>query len=281
MKTEHDLLLVYERDLQLARMIQADFLPEKLPQPLGWEIAARFQPARLVAGDFYDAFLLANNRVGIVIADVCDKGVGAALFMSLFRSLIRAFALQNYNLSWLDTLTDAPSTASKSTKERRTPAPTIGTTALKNAVHLTNNYIANNHSRINMFATLFFGVLHPTTGLLNYVNGGHESPVILGANGVKARLKPTGPAVGIFPDREFGIQQVQLEPGDILVAYTDGVTDARNPSGQFFGESKFLALLQPDSATNLLDRIEVNVNAHIADADQFDDITLLAVQRLK
>src|SRR5689334_22924118 len=150
MKTEQELLLVYERDLQIARMIQADFLPETLPQIPGWEIAARFHPARLVAGDFYDAFPLPNNRIGIVIADVCDKGVGAALFMSLFRSLIRAFAQQHYHLSWLDALSDE---SGKSTKGVRSQAPKIGTTALKNAVSLTNNYIANNHSRVNMFAT--------------------------------------------------------------------------------------------------------------------------------
>ncbi|MBW4427856.1 MAG: PP2C family protein-serine/threonine phosphatase [Nostoc desertorum CM1-VF14] len=281
MKTEHELLLFYERDLQIARMIQADFLPEALPQIPGWEIAARFHPARVVGGDFYDAFPLANHRIGIVIADVCDKGVGAALFMSLFRSLIRAFAQQNYTLSWLDALTDK---GSKSIKEgrQRAQAPRIGTTVLKNAVNLTNNYIANNHSRINMFATLFFGVLNPGTGLLHYVNGGHEPPIIFGANGIKARLKPTGPAVGMMPDREFGIDQIQLEPDDILVAYSDGVTDARNPKREFFGEEKLLSLLQQPafSATAALDRIEASVYAHIGDADQFDDITMLALHRV-
>ncbi|MBW4689722.1 MAG: PP2C family protein-serine/threonine phosphatase [Komarekiella atlantica HA4396-MV6] len=279
MKTEHELLLIYERDLQIAHMIQADFLPEALPQMPGWEIAARFHPARVVGGDFYDAFPLANHRVGFVIADVCDKGVGAALFMSLFRSLIRAFAQQHYNLSWLGALSDESSKLAKG--GQRAQAPRIGTTALKNAVSLTNNYIANNHSRINMFATLFFGVLNPSTGLLHYVNAGHEPPAIFGAGGVKARLKPTGPAVGIMPNREFGIQQVQLEPGDILVAYSDGVTDARDPNGQFFGEEKFLSLLQQPapSATAVLDLIEASVYAYIADADQFDDITMLAVHR--
>ncbi|MEH2118419.1 PP2C family protein-serine/threonine phosphatase [Nostoc sp.] len=278
MKTDHELLVIYERDLQIARMIQADFLPETLPQIPGWELAARFHPAREVAGDFYDAFLLANHRVGIVIADVCDKGVGAALFMSLFRSLIRAFAQQHYNLSWLDTLSDD---SSKSNKGIRAQPPRIGTTALKNAVNLTNNYIANNHSRINMFATLFFGVLNPATGLLHYINAGHESPAIIGANGIKARLKTTGPAVGIMPNREFGIEQVQLETGDILIAYSDGVTDARDPTGKFFTEEKLLSLLQEPapSATAVLDRIEANVYAYIADADQFDDITMLAVHR--
>ncbi|ARV57810.1 hypothetical protein BZZ01_03435 [Nostocales cyanobacterium HT-58-2] len=277
-KTAHELLLTYERDLQIARMIQADFLPESLPEITKWEIAARFHPARIVAGDFYDAFPLSHHRVGIVIADVCDKGVGAALFMSLFRSLIRAFAQQHYHLSWLDDFTNKNN---NSTKGLRAEAPRIGTSALKNAVNLTNNYIANNHSRVNMFATLFFGVLNPTTGLLHYVNAGHEPPVIFGLDGVKARLKPTGPAVGIMPNRQFGIQEIQLEPGDILVAYSDGVTDARNPEGQFFTEEKLLSLLQhyDPSATALLDRIEASVNAHMSDADQFDDITMLAVRR--
>jgi serine phosphatase RsbU (regulator of sigma subunit) len=152
--------------------------------------------------------------------------------------------------------------------------------ALK-AVELTNDYVAHNHSNLNMFATLFFGVLDPVTGLLAYVNGGHEPLAILGPAGVRQRLMPTGPAVGMLPNMNFKIQQMYLEPGDILLGYTDGIPEARCPSGQFFTEKKLLSLLQDPtpSATALIERIKVSVLAHIASADQFDDITMLAVQR--
>ena len=120
----------YERDVQIGRQIQASFLPQTLPQVANWEIAARFQPAREVAGDWYDAFQLTHGRVGLVIADVCDKGVGAALFMALMRSLIRAYAQQNYALRWLDALASddiVPARTSTPGEGRRLP-PSVGVT---------------------------------------------------------------------------------------------------------------------------------------------------------
>ena len=243
-----------ERELEIGREIQKSFLPEELPQVAGWEIAALFRPARQVAGDFYDAFSLpSSGRIGLVIADVCDKGVGAALFMALFRSLLRA------------TATGAAS------------GPEPGTELLR-TVRLTNDYIARTHGRSNMFATLFFGVLDPATGSLLYVNGGHEAPVHFGHGGTKSRLSPTGPAVGMMPDMPFEVRETRLEAGEGLLAFTDGVTDARGASG-LYGEGRLLALLgQPvASAAALLDAIEAGVLAHAAGAEQADDITLLAV----
>jgi sigma-B regulation protein RsbU (phosphoserine phosphatase) len=118
--------------------------------------------------------------------------------------------------------------------------------------------------------------------LLSYINAGHEPPAILGQAGVKTRLVPTGPAVGIIPDIDFDIGQVQLEPGDILITYTDGVTEARNADGKFFTEQQMLSLLQqPEpSAVALLDHLENSVRAHIGNAVQFDDITMLALRRV-
>src|SRR5947208_967614 len=123
-------------DVQIGRQIQASFLPETLPKPAGWEIEARFQPARQVAGDWYDAFPLTHGRIGLVIADVCDKGVGAALFMALMRSLIRAYGQQNYALRLLDVLETGAPTAPRGERGRRT-APSVGVSALRNAVELT------------------------------------------------------------------------------------------------------------------------------------------------
>jgi serine phosphatase RsbU (regulator of sigma subunit) len=280
---QREALLKIEHDVHIARQIQLGFLPRELPQPHGWEIAARFHPAREVAGDFYDAFMLTQNRrVGFVIADVCDKGVGAALFMALSRSLIHAFAQQHYNtLSWMDVLTDDIRARPRETGGRQT-TPIIGANALKNAVVLTNNYITTNHLEMNMFFTLFFGVLDPATGALLYVNAGHCPPVIVGPDGLQAKLGTTGPAIGLFPEVQFEIARAQLEPGDTLFCYTDGVTDARTPSGEFFDAKRLHHLLEQSdpAATVLLNRIESSVHAHIASAAQFDDITMLAVRRV-
>jgi sigma-B regulation protein RsbU (phosphoserine phosphatase) len=269
-----------EREMEIARRIQASFLPEELPQLPGWEIATHFQPARQVSGDFYDAFpLVQNRRLGLVIGDVCDKGVGAALFMALFRTLIRAFAQQHYTLRWMD---DFALEGLARPAERGRPAlPSIGTSALKNAVELTNKYIALTHGSSNMFATLFFGVLDPSSGELLFINGGHEYPLLIDSSGVKGQLVTTGPLVGIFPGAQFEIQSIDIEPGDTLVAFTDGVTEARSSNGEFFGRERLYALLaQPvSSAAELLDCIQASVQEHVAGADPSDDITLLAVRR--
>jgi sigma-B regulation protein RsbU (phosphoserine phosphatase) len=281
---ERERIVRYERDVQIGRRIQTYFLPDTLIQPDGWEVAAQFQPARQVAGDWYDAFLLPrSNRIGLVIADVCDKGVGAALFMGLMRSLIRAFAQSPSTLRWLDTLgNDAPPDPRERAAERRRELPKAGTTALKNAIEFTNNYIANTHGQTGMFATVFFGILDPATGILMYINGGHEAPVIVGPSGIRSRLLPTGPAIGMMPDSDFEIGTTQIEPGEVIVTYTDGVPEARDPNRKFFTEARLFSLLESPAPTAaaLLDRIVDNVRAHIADADQFDDITLLSIRRL-
>jgi phosphoserine phosphatase RsbU/P len=277
-------LLKIELELQVARRIQAGFLPATLPKPEGWAIAAQFQPAREVAGDFYDAFMLSNNRrVGFVIADVVDKGVPAALFMALVRSLIRAFAQQNYSLSWMEAIEQDQSTKPKSNGQRAArPIPSTGTIALKNAVQLTNSYILENHLDLNMFATLFFGMFDPRTGHVAYINAGHNPPFIVGMDGtLKAKLKATGPAVGMFPVEDYQIDYAMLEPGDLLFAYTDGVTEARAANGEFFGEKQLLAMLakSSQSAAAAIGAIEEGVNTFMSDAVQFDDITMIAIHR--
>jgi sigma-B regulation protein RsbU (phosphoserine phosphatase) len=270
----------FERDLEIARRIQASFLPDELPEIPGWEIAARFQPARHVAGDFYDAFpLVQNRRLGLVIGDVCDKGVGAALFMALFRTLIRAFAQQHHALRWMGDL-DGAGLAQLAGGGRST-LPSTGTSALKNAIELTNNYIANTHGSTSMFASLFFGVLDPSSGLLLYVNGGHEFPILVNSAGVKERLPTTGPLVGLLPGAHFDIQSIRIEPGDILVAFTDGVTEATNLNGELFGRERLDSLLARPvpTAAELLDCIQAHVQEYMGGADPSDDITLLAVRR--
>ncbi len=278
---QHYLELV-RRELDTGRQIQTDFLPPELPQMEGLELAACFKPAREVAGDFYDAFVLPGNRVVLVIADVCDKGVGAALFMALTRSLLRVLAQQA--AARLQLLAFDPEQHFVLVRDKNLPeglllaAPTY---EILNAVKLTNDYITLNHNRVDMFATLFFAVLELNTGKLSYINAGHEAPLHLGSKALKGQLKATGPAVGVMQGVNFAIRQVQLESGDSLLAYTDGVTEARNQAGQFFGEKQLIQVTEEffsernTSAGDLIQKLENLLKSYIAGGDPSDDITML------
>ena len=254
-----------ERELEIGREIQAGFLPETLPRVEGWEIAASLMSAREVAGDFYDVFELPERTIGLVIADVCDKGVGAALFMTLFRSLIRITASQ-------ESYEGAGSmNTSLSTAER-----------LQRAISLTNNYIAETHYESGMFATLFFGILDPRQGTLSYVNGGHEPPLIIQSGQVRESLCKTGPAVGALKDCRFDVGVVQLHPGEMLFSFTDGAPEAKDPRGEFFGRQRLLDISRQysHSADETVKSLETQLRQYIDSATQFDDITLLAVRRV-
>jgi len=260
-----------DHELEKGRQIQRDFLPDQIPQLPNWEIAAYFHPALQVSGDFYDAFALPGDCVGLVIGDVCDKGVGSALFMALIRSLIRVFSGQSsmYELS------------EAATNEKMHEATHANQMNALRAVALTNAYIAQEHGEEGMFATLFFGVLNHRTGLVLYINGGHEPPFVVSSAGAQHRLEPTGPAVGVLPHATFEIQQVQLEPGDILLGYTDGVTEAQSPAGELFTKKRLQSLLEQPAptASDLLERIKTTLSVHIDNAQQFDDITMIALHR--
>ena len=260
-----------DKEMKKGKKIQRDFLPRRIPQIAGWEIAIYFHPARQVSGDFYDAFMLPDNLLGLVIADVCDKGVGSALFMALFRSLIRVFSgkINLQGVSVPGSIRTEPNSHGDYLYE-----------AL-NAVSLTNDYIAEEHGEEGMFATMFFGVLDPETGIMAYVNGGHEPVLIVNRSGVRKSLSSTGPVVGLMPAMEFKIKLVRLEPGDILLGYTDGVTEAMSPQKRLFGKKRFLKMLgnPAPTATRLIDQIKQALFDHIDHAPQFDDITMLAVHR--
>jgi sigma-B regulation protein RsbU (phosphoserine phosphatase) len=268
------------KELEKGREIQKNFLPDQLLQIPDWEIAAFFQPARQVAGDFYDAFKFPNDNVGLVIADVCDKGVGAALFMALFRSMLRVFSSQTQLRGRASAILDANQPINGWIGESM--STNLAHLNALHAVCLTNDYVAEHHGDMGMFATLFFGVLDPTTGLLTYINGGHEPLFILNpSGGVREYLKSTGPAVGMLPDMKFKIAQTYLKPGEILFGYTDGVPEARNCNSEFFTSKRLLSMLESPvfSACSLIDRIAESVLSHTGKAEQFDDITMLAVQR--
>ena len=265
-----------DKELENCSRIQKNFLPSRIPDVPGWDIEEFFFPARRVSGDFYDVFELPGGYTGLVIGDVCDKGAGAALFMALSRSLIRIFAGQA-QLSRSPINTESRTVGGKPDSEsirQYTQLEAIRTIALSNDYLVPNNDMC-------MFVTLFFGVLDPRNGKLVYINCGHETAFVIDANGIREKLLPTGPAVGMIPHATFEYKEIQLQPGEILFAITDGVTDARSAREERFTKRRLLSLLsQPvDSALELMQRIGTNLFSHIGKAPQADDITMLTVQR--
>ncbi len=266
-----------EQELQIGRRIQAGFLPDALPDIEGYEIASHFQAARDVAGDFYDAFYIpAIDRLALVIGDVCDKGVGAALFMTLFRSLIRATAQSRTFMTWAvdqdPAQTTLPGDQDRDALVRET---------LANTVSLTNNYVATTHNKTSMFASVFIGMLDTKSGALDYVNAGHEEAYIVGAGKIRSTLTTTGPVLGIFAGVGHEIAATTLEPGETLVLYTDGVPEATNAAGEQYSEQRLRSLLESSQggAQDLMNAIANSVSEFTQDAPQHDDITMLATRR--
>jgi hypothetical protein len=241
-----------EQELSLAGQIQASFLPDDLPQVPGWQIAAALQPARQTAGDFYDVIPLPNGRFGIVVADVADKGMGAALYMALSRTLLRTYALEYH---------DRPDFVMKVTSRR---------------ILMDTD--------VTMFTTVFYGVLDPRTGHLTYCNAGHNPPYILRAesDGQVQTLRRTGMALGAMPGVSWEQRAVQLGRGDTLVLYTDGVTDAQNADGAFFGQEQLLKIARAHAgspAHEVQHALLQAVESFSGTAPQFDDITLVIAVR--
>jgi serine phosphatase RsbU (regulator of sigma subunit) len=237
------------QELSLARSIQASFLPETIPQIPGWQITATLEPARQIAGDFYDFINLPGGKLGFLIADVADKGLGAALYMALSNTLIRTFA-SHYP--------DDPAQVMKSANQQ----------ILRNA-------------RANLFVTVFFAVLDPSSGRIVYANAGHNPPILLGKNGIRT-LANTGMPLGIDEENDWTQDEVSITPHEILLLYTDGVMDAQNTSGEFINRKDILNVVQKnigkpvkDVQQGILDR----VHRFVGDAPRFDDITLVILGR--
>jgi sigma-B regulation protein RsbU (phosphoserine phosphatase) len=251
-----------ERELDIAREIQMSFLPSELPILDGWKIAAYFKAAREVAGDFYDSFLLPDGNLVCVIGDVCGKGVGAALFMTLFRSLIRATATSDLSCSGTNMKTLAPA-------ER-----------LSHVISFTNQYITETHEDAK-FATVFIGLFDLKSGILTYINCGNEPPFLLGKGGKVTALPPTGPVVGVMPEAVFLVKEVSMEKNDLLLVYTDGIPDALNKDGISFGNERLMKFLCEENLSHevLLKNIVGQMDQFIGETDQFDDITMMAIKR--
>jgi sigma-B regulation protein RsbU (phosphoserine phosphatase) len=260
-----------DAELEKGRQIQKDFLPRELPHLSGWDIAACFHPARQVSGDFYDGFLLPNGWLAVVIGDVCDKGIGSALFMALIRSLLRVFT-GKISLSGISISSGGRTVSGEVDSEVETA---LG------AVSSTNEYIAHEHGDQGMFATLCLGVINPQTGLLAYVNAGHLPLAIIGQRGVRSFLSATGSSVGIDPVSSYRSSIARIEPGEVLIGYTDGVTEAMSPDEILYTKERFYSLLEKpvSSALDLIERVKADLFHHIRHAPQSDDITMIAVHR--
>jgi sigma-B regulation protein RsbU (phosphoserine phosphatase) len=239
-----------ERELQLAHEIQQTFMPGRWFDLPGWDLAFAWRAARQVAGDFYDFFELPDRRLGLVIADVADKGMPAALFMALTRTLIRAAALEEAS----------PVAAMARVNDLLVPDAQSG-----------------------MFVTAIYAVLSLETGELVYANAGHNLPLLLRSRTRKLeRLKRGGMALGVLEGVRLEEHAVSLEPGDSLVFYTDGVTEAFSVEGEMYGEESLHAVVRAadgGSAQAMLDTIDGAVDAFIGGATLSDDRTLMVLRR--
>lgn len=262
------------REISVARTIQRDFLPESLPEVTDLELEAALRPARDVSGDFYDCFLLTSGEVILVVGDVCDKGVGAALFMALFRSLIRASA--DPVGGGAIQMIGGRHTMVMQAIQSASPAD-----LLTRVAGFTNDYIARLHGRTNMFATVFIASLEPNSGELVYVNAGHEPALIVAPDGSIEELRPTGPALGMLPDSRFTAVTRTLARGHSLLAFTDGLVEAHDPTGKVYGAERLRELMRAHrggTASELVRAVLDALETFGGHADPHDDITMLAAR---
>ena len=252
---DYEQILAHHRvtqELSMAWRIQASFLPDDLPKLPGWQLAATLKPARETSGDFYDVMPLPGGRLGIVIADVADKGVGAALYMALTRTLIRTYAVEHES------------------------KPELVLTAVNRRLLMDIHF--------DMFVTVFYGILDLATGTLTYCNAGHNPPYLFSNRNGDAihALHRTGIALGVIDDMTWMQQSVQLAAGDMLLLYTDGITEAQDLQGLFFGDRSWLETVQANrglSAQEVQDALVEDVFRFVGDAPQFDDIASIVIVR--
>lgn len=240
-----------EREFQLAREIQRTFLPSHMLNLPKWELDVRWQPAREVGGDFYDFFRLEENRLGLVISDVSDKGMPAALYMTVTRTLIRAAA-----------------------QSQKSPARVLDRV----------NRLLMSDSVNSMFVTAVYAILELDTGRLVYANAGHNRPLLLRADGGAVEQFPKGGiALGILDRARLEEHEIHLNPGDTLLLYTDGVTESFSPEGDAFGENRLIESLQDANGKNIHELLQA-IDAALEEFQQgelaSDDLTILAIRAL-
>jgi serine phosphatase RsbU (regulator of sigma subunit) len=237
------------QEMAFAGQIQASFLPKQIPTVKGWDMAATLVPARQTSGDFYDFVELGHGRIAFVVADVSDKGAGAALYMALTRTLLRTCAMQ---------YPDAPARALQAANER---------------------IFADTESE--QFVTLFYGVLETGNGRLTYVNAGHNPAYVQGRQSLT--LDKTGIPLGMYEGLVWQQKSVYLSPGDLLVAYTDGIPEAINEVDEEFGSKRLLQKVMEGNGHRAAETIAAtleSVQTFTGSVPQFDDMTLVVIKRL-
>lgn len=243
-----DKLVALQNELGVASKIQQSILPTRFPERPGCRIFANMKPARNVGGDFFDVIHLSDGRIGIAIADVSDKGVPAALFMMSCRTLIKGAA--------------------------------IGKTDPGAVLHEVNQLLQEDNDAA-MFVTVFYGVYDPDSRRFHYSNGGHNSPLVVHADGSSAELPLTGGiALGLLPDLDYDNNTVTLSPGDLIVLYTDGVTEAFDEQGNQFGTGRLqevFAGAEPTDVKEANRSVFDAVEKFAGDTPQSDDITCVTL----
>ena len=245
-----DQLAVLESELDVARRMQASILPTEFPKEDSFEIHANMQPAQAVGGDFYDVKILPEGRVGMAIADVSGKGVPAGLFMMSSRTLLKGAAIGSSD-----------------------PATVLTT---------VNSVLSDDNAEM-MFVTVLYAVFDPKTRTYTYASGGHDSPLVVHADGTATLLPHTGGvALGVMPGIEYHTHSLTLEEGDTLLLYTDGVTEAQNGNGEQFGLERLQETFReraPKAAETATSQVFGAVREFAGNAPQFDDITCLALSQ--
>ncbi len=236
-------------ELEIAHEIQDSFLPHEMPQLDGYDIYAVNIPAKEVGGDFYDFIPIKEGKLGVTIADVSGKSVPAALFMAVSRTVLRAKAMGNTNA--VEVIKDA------------------------------NKLIAED-SNSGMFVTLFYAIIDLKNKTMDYVNAGHNPPVMfIRKTGLMDCLKAKGIALGAIDTIDLEDRKINLESGDLIVFYTDGVTEAQNNNGELFGEKRLYKLIKSNydlNAEEMVNKIKESVVSFSENQSQFDDITLMVIK---
>ncbi len=243
-----DQLVSLQNELSIASTIQQSILPREFPVRPDYAVFGSMEPARNVGGDFFDVITLENGRIGLAIADVSDKGVPAALFMMSSRTLLKGSAISHENPGRV--LTEV-------------------------------NHLLQEHNEAAMFVTVFYAVFDPHNGHLTYANGGHNAPLVVHADGTSSLLPLTGGiALGVLPEVELDCHSVTLAPGDSVVLYTDGVTEAINGRQEEFGLERLQALCALKAGQGpqeVIRAILQDITEFVGDAPQFDDITCMTL----
>jgi len=252
---------VTQKQLDTAKSIQQDFLLPSLPSSPSYDVEAFSRSALEIGADWYDMVDIGDYAY-FVVADVCDKGVPSALYMSVFRSLIRSKILARYA---------EPSSSP------------VASSVILDAIEETNSYMAANQNASMMFATVFIAAVNKATGCMSYICAGHESPVFVSSRDISLLDSVSGPAIGLFEGASYSVFHEKLQPGDGLVVYSDGLIDARDPNNVGWGIGRLRDLLtvtRVNTSSQLMASIVSHVDEHMAGADQFDDLTVLVFRWL-